>query len=110
MNSLKISIDIDETLTSHMEFFITLAMTLKRWGHRVGILSGRASKDIPAGPWDFVISGDDPDTQRFPNDHDKAKEWKSKMIRDNGIDIHFDDMADWILEGDVGNSKVVKVI
>jgi len=105
---MKISIDVDNVLTKHTQLFLTLAQIFKSWGCEVGILSGRAPEHIPQGPWDFVIGC--PMGAPYTNEREKSKLWKAKMIRDHKIDIHFDDMADWILEGDVGNAKVIKVL
>ncbi len=108
---MKISFDLDGTLLKYPELMSSMASNFKSWGHEVGILSGHTPENLQTflqGGWDFVIGC--PLGAPYDSDEQKAKEWKSKMIRENKIDIHFDNHADFILEGDVGNAKVVKCI
>jgi len=107
---MKISIDIDNTLTRYPEFFSVTAIMLQQWGHKVGILTGRTKENVPDGPWDFVIACTVEESKPYTTDEQKAREWKPKMIREHNIDIHYDDYAYEILKGDVGNCKVVQVV
>lgn len=109
---MKISFDLDDTLNKYPATLTDLASHLKAWGHQVGILSGRSPEDLNnifqnAG-FDFIIGC--PMGAPYTSDEQKAREWKSQMVREHNIDIHFDNHAQFINEGDVGNCKVVNVI
>lgn len=106
---MKIGIDIDDTLTKYPDFFLVTAVQLREWGHEVGILTGRTRENVPEGPWDFVIACTVEESKPYTTDEQKAREWKSKMCKEHNLDIHYDNHADWINQGDVGHCKVVRV-
>lgn len=109
---MKVSIDVDGVITHHPMFFLGIAVYMRAWGHTVGVLSSRHSRDIPPGPWEFII-GNDENIQggKYANatTEDMAR-WKAEQVRKNDIDIHFDDCADLINRFDVGTTKVLKVV
>lgn len=104
---MKISFDVDNVLTHHWVFFQILTEKLKSWGHTVGVVSGRSPETIPPGPWDFIVGC--PMGASYKDEHEKNRDWKAKAIKENEIDLHFDDMADWIMEGDYGKAKIINV-
>ncbi len=91
---MKISIDIDDTYTKDPECFERLIVLLKNAGHRVGALTGRTPDTIPGDNWDFKIGGYD--LEKWPHGTDEERSiGKGHLMRDNQINIHFDNQADW---------------
>lgn len=113
---MKISFDLDGVFLNNPDFMGTLAIYFKKWGHSVGVLSSRNEPEIKmifgSFPWDFIIGC--PDNSFMSGDIEfnsrKNAEWKAQMIRENDIDIHFDDLADFFNKNDIGSAKVIKVI
>jgi len=91
---LKISIDFDGSLWGNMEFFRAFMWAMQAAGHQVGCLTGHyeqsKDKDIalmlarnfPAP--DFWIGRPESSTEH-------GGTFKPRMIREHGIDMHFDD-------------------
>ena len=103
---LKVSIDLDGTNWSHMRFFRTLWTSLKSQGHEVGILTGHRKETEPDDlnllkargfpvP-DFWLGKPEAELSR------NGAYFKSAMIVEHGIDMHFDDM-------DFNNESTVEV-
>lgn len=116
---MKITYDLDGTLFAYPNELLSFAFFMRKRGHQVGILSGHgmwhirdnilpALEKIGFKP-DFYIGRDFEPTD--PNwDRDiKNQEWKPKMIRENNIDIHFDDQIEGLIGTDVGGAKIIKV-
>lgn len=109
---MKIAFDIDETYTKDPEVFGRLIKLLQNAGHQVGALSIREAQDLPLEDWDFTICFDDNVKKIMQSDGVKSEEdavrgWKSRMITEHNIDLHFDDMADYF--DDAVKDRVVKV-
>ena len=92
---MKISIDLDGTLYSHMGFFRNLMISMQSHGHKVGILTGHNDKsknhvystlkrlNFPTP--DFYLGR----TEKYMPLN--GAHYKSDMILEHKIDIHFDD-------------------
>lgn len=108
---MKISFDLDGTFFSHPDLLGSIAVVLKKWGCEVGVLSSRNEPEIRGifkdFPWDFIHGCSD--NSFMHSDEDNAK-WKSEQVQEQGIDIHFDDLADQILHYPVGTTKIIKVL
>lgn len=91
---MKISLDLDGTILSHMTFFSEFMIAMKVQGHEIGILTARrthhreatklllAAHSIPEPA--FLI-------MRAYNSTMTYGEFKAQQILLNGIDMHFDD-------------------
>lgn len=92
---MKISIDYDGTMWSHMNFFRQLMISMKAAGHSVGCLTGHEPR-IRDSDISLMLSRGFPEPDfwfgRTPEyvPFNGAK-FKSAMILQEGIDIHFDD-------------------
>ena len=94
---MKIAFDIDGSYTENPEMFDSLAETLQNAGHEVGFLTGRGEDrkietEIPVG---F-----EPDFEHYlgtdPDDPVQLRtQAKADTMREEGIDMTFDDEADW---------------
>lgn len=92
---MKISIDLDGTLYSHMTFFKLLWLALKQHGHEVGILTGHSLEsqatdrkiitDLGFPEPDFYL-GRTPEHIPF-----NGAIFKIEMIKQHNIDMHYDD-------------------
>lgn len=92
---LKISIDLDGTLFAHRDFFCELMRLFQSAGHDVGRLTGHkaeakehdlAKLAADGFPAPSFYLGRPPDYMPF-----NGSIYKRDMIREHGIDIHFDD-------------------
>jgi hypothetical protein len=92
---VKISIDLDCTLWHHQNFFRALIPAMQAAGHQVGILT---SHKIIHRPADLALLRE----RGFPEPNfylgraldSKGEDYailKARAIRENGVDMHFDD-------------------
>lgn len=93
---MKISIDLDGTLWQNMAFFRNLMTTFQAAGHDVGILTGHhmngkyadiAKLSENGFPLPSFFYGKETDQDMATN----GSYFKSRKIKECGIDIHFDD-------------------
>lgn len=105
---MKISFDINGVLDTYPEMF-PFAQLLRTFGHEVGIVTGNASWAIPPEwneQWDFIITCDSPEEEMRLSGHlattdmEKMKYWKSAVLKEQNVDLHFDDYAD-VMKGNV---------
>jgi hypothetical protein len=94
---MKISFDVDGTYSEYQDEFDSLANMLQNSGHEVGFLTNRSPDEDVQEEFelgfvpDFVIYlATEPDA----TDDVRSME-KAEMMRSEGIDIHFDDKAEW---------------
>lgn len=100
---MRISFDLDGTLYAHPKAFNTLYVALTQAGHTVGLLTGHNSADreedvarltgLGFGPWDFF------EYTNTANNVPATIAAKIQYLIDHAIDIHFDDMAEPIIQG-----------
>jgi len=92
---MKVSIDFDGTLWSHMNFFREFMKAMQAQGHQVGMLTGHKQEseehDI-AKMEEYNFPRPDFFFGRTPEYmHLNGAHYKSDMIVKHNIDIHFDD-------------------
>ena len=92
---MRISIDFDGTMWSHMGFFREFMRAMQSAGHQVGVLTGHSASTAEADIRLMIARGfPRPDfylgrtTEYLPFNGAK---FKLDMIRLHGIDYHFDD-------------------
>jgi hypothetical protein len=104
---VKISIDFDGTMWSHMAFFRELMKSMKLLNHQVGCLTGHSDDGGNNRRNDIALMKargfPEPDfwfgkTEEYQN----SAKYKAMVILREGIDIHFDDC-------DYGNQETVKL-
>lgn len=100
--ALKISIDYDGTMWSHMAFFRAFMVAMKAQGHEVGCLTGH-NEDMQANDAALMVARGFPEPDFWfgrPKEYQplNGSVLKSEVILREEIDIHFDDC-------DFGNSK-----
>jgi hypothetical protein len=91
---VKISLDLDGTLLSHMAFFREFMLAMQGRGHEVGIVTAHRDihseadllllKELRFPPPDFCFCRPYKSTLSYA-------EFKAQTIREQGIDIAFDD-------------------
>ena len=91
---MKISLDLDGTILSHIGFFREFAKLYVASGHEVGILTAHRSNHRRADKL-YLRSLSFPDPMfwidRPYGSNENYAEFKAKAIIENGIDLHFDD-------------------
>jgi hypothetical protein len=92
---VKVSIDLDGTLFAHPEFFVLVGTLLQAAGHQVGILTGHKADAEEHDRKKLAVLGFTPDfylgrTEAYMPLN--GAHFKSDMIREHNIDIHFDDL------------------
>lgn len=118
---MKISFDLDDTLLKYPNQLFLFGIFMQQLGHEVGILSGQAVWAIEQNilPFcqmygfkpDFYIGANNEGTDPGPEvtQEVKDREWKPGKIRDNHIDIHFDNAADLMEGQEMGGAKILKI-
>jgi len=94
---MKISIDFDGTMWSHMAFFRAFMYTMKAEGHQVGCLTAHEPETRAADIASMKAHGFPEPDFWYGNEceNQETKYWdKAKVILREGIDIHFDDCND----------------
>ena len=104
---MKISIDYDGTMWSHMAFFRALMQAMRAQGHQVGILTGHTSDGEPQDVQLMLARGfPKPDFWfgRTPEYHHlNGSYFKADVILKENIDLHFDDC-------DFGNPESSRIL
>ena len=88
---MRISIDIDGTLLTHLEFFTVLISSLQSQGHKILILTCRTFNGLRVLDFKEKINFDEIITKEEKYSMYSEEEYKLKMIEDYRIDYHFDD-------------------
>jgi len=93
---MKFSIDFDGTMWQHMDFFREFMIAMQARGHQVGCLTGHNAPDMEQPDINLMVARGFPKPDfwlgRTPEyiPYNGAK-FKSDMIKQYNIDIHFDD-------------------
>lgn len=102
---MKIGFDFNGVIDLAPNIFIPLITLLRASGHEVGLVTGNKSEAFTEESkklFDFTIFCNGPEEEMrvcgkvATTDEEKVKWWKDAIIKENKIDIMFDDYADVI--------------
>jgi len=101
-DTMRVALDIDDTITRHPRFFAFLSKALIRAGHSVYIISYRqGQEEVEADLAAFGISFTE---VVLPSSEDLAREgfyeWKAAACKRLGVEVFFEDMPEVINELD----------